>query len=373
MNPQSIRAVLVVGLAALLTGGCAATAARQTSLMGEAGVTVTTRELQVLTHELVTRCTGIIEVAATDIYGNSTDPIVRRRAAAWPTHAVPEFQWATLREDPLVGVVNGWIFAIQMSDFFETGEGSNYFGEHQSVALNACRLIEEQFEGTVEFARDPALMPATRRLVKQYAAAHPITNPLYARASPGSLVALQVTGSAGGLKAASEMNDQMRELSDRIGLYARTIPRQVKWQSTLLIDDVFVRFRVERDSIVGIVQQQTDAIMEEAFDQVGNERKAVLAAIAQERAILTDLIQQERETIFSALSAERIAALEQIQSITNQTVAGATSDVTALSNKAIDHAFARGLQLGGIGLAGVLALILVAWYFIRRDLMKHTA
>jgi hypothetical protein len=141
----------------------------------------------------------------------------------------------------------------------------------------------------------------------------------------------------------------------------------------MLMDDVFLRLRVERDSLIEIVQQQTDAIMAQAFEQVGHEREAVLAAVARERAILTDLVQSERETIFAALSAERVAALEQVQAITDETVKSATGDVTIVAGKAIDHAFARGLQLGGAALVGVLVLIIAAWIVIRRDIAKLSA
>ena len=103
MTPRWIRAALVICVLPLLAG-CASTAARQTDLMERAGSNVSKRELQVLTHELVTRVTGVIEVTATHIYRNADDRQLRYRAAGWPTYAVPEFQWATLREDPLVGV-----------------------------------------------------------------------------------------------------------------------------------------------------------------------------------------------------------------------------------------------------------------------------
>ena len=369
MTPRWIRAALVLCVLPLLVG-CAATAARQTDLMERAGSSVSKRELQVLTHELVTRVTGIIEVTATHMYRNADDRQLRYRAAGWPTYAVPEFQWATLREDPLVGVVNGWIFAAQMTDFFETGLGKDYFGEFQPRVVESCKLIEAEFERTARYIRDEDTFPRTQQLVDRYARNHPIRNPLFARASPESLVTLAVSGPSGGLRAASEMNDQMRELSDRIGIYTRTLPRQINWQSTVLVDQIFVRLREERDSIIVIMQAETDALMAQAFDQVGNERDLILAAVAQERALITELLQAERQIIFDAITAERTAALDQIQTITDETVKSATGDVTNVAGKAIDHAFARGLQLGGVALAGVLLLIIVAWLVIRRDLRR---
>lgn len=364
--------LLRVGLIALcaVSVGCAATAPRRTTTMETFGVDATTRELQVLIHEVLTRTTGLIEVAATDIYTSSADPGIRHRAAAWPTHAVPEFQWAMLREDPLTGVVNGWIFAVQMSDFFATGVGRDYFGPHQQTAIQACAGVEAEFERLVKTIRDPKRFDAARTAIHRYAANHPISNPLFARASPGSLVVVQVTGSVGGLRAASEMNDQMRELTDRIGLYTRTLPRQVTWQTTLMLDDAFRRFRVERDSIIAIARIETDRLMEEAFENVGEEREEILAAIAREREILIETIATEREAVFAAVTAERIAAIDQIEAMTDSTVIRASSDVQLVTKQALDHAFMRGLQLGGLALVGILLLVVVAWMFIRRDLVR---
>jgi hypothetical protein len=65
-----------------------------------------------------------VDLAASSIERQTTDPVVRRNAMLWKIRAVPEMRKACFRLEPVSGLVDAWTLARQMDQLFTDGAGA---------------------------------------------------------------------------------------------------------------------------------------------------------------------------------------------------------------------------------------------------------
>ena len=65
-----------------------------------------------------------VDLAASSIERQTTDPVVRRNAMLWKIRAVPEMRKACFRLEPVSGLVDAWTLARQMDHLFSDGAGA---------------------------------------------------------------------------------------------------------------------------------------------------------------------------------------------------------------------------------------------------------
>src|SRR5687768_15899871 len=65
-----------------------------------------------------------VDLAASSIERQTTDPMVRRNAMLWKIRAVPEMRKACFRLEPVSSLVDAWTLARQMDQFFSDGAGT---------------------------------------------------------------------------------------------------------------------------------------------------------------------------------------------------------------------------------------------------------
>ena len=137
----SIRTIAI--LMACMLGACSTAPANRSALMSEVeGIDVTKRELEIAMYSFAVHVTGQIELACSEIYTSSSDPDIRRAAIEWNTNASPEWMKACFYHDPLVAMISAWVFAIQMREFFQDGNGRDVFGAYQPIATQVSTSIE---------------------------------------------------------------------------------------------------------------------------------------------------------------------------------------------------------------------------------------
>lgn len=203
-------------------------------------VDVSADQLQVQTYAMGHVVNGSIERAADSILNASSDPQVRRRAILWKLSATPLVQEASLRNDPLVAVVDLAAFTEQQTAYFTTGEGRQTFGALQPVAVDASQRMQREVVGLMQRSVKGNELPAeaTARLAA-WTAEHPMTGPDLQRASVlGADWTVLGASNESVVGTVVNMDRTLRGLALRLGYLNETLSAQLQWNAQLLADEM---------------------------------------------------------------------------------------------------------------------------------------
>jgi hypothetical protein len=386
--------ILMIGLAVGGTG--CAHAIRQSRVMQAQGATgMTAAELELLVQDFTLRYGGVIEETAYRILAERPDPRVRLAVLRWRFYAVQAFQKPLFQPDPFVAVVDAWLLAEQIIQYYQEGAGRGTLGDYEAPVVETCtRLRQELGQLFTRAAGGPSSKGLDRAWAEKWVRAHPIQSHFFVRESVAPEAArTQATGgtNVGHMLVATET--ALLVTNTRVTLLAELIPKMVGWQIELatveaLVDPATGTMTLEHVIPVAAIRDQVQALadtqMKTAFEQVERmrvatladvqherqavldgvsaERRATFADVARERQIVLEFVAAERaqvlegverqiETATTRLTTERQAALAQAGRLTNDAIAAADT----LTDEAIDRLFWRLLVL--VGVVFVLALV----------------
>jgi len=231
-----MRVVLLGGVCLVLAmPGCIKTPTKS-PLMEQAPdlVDITAMQLRQKVYDFADRFARVVESAADTIMRSSQDPDVRERALLWKLEAITEVHRAGFKTDPLAGLVDMAVLCGQMVAYFRHGAGSDLFGPHQPIAIEAAESLHHDIwllAESLTLSGDPA---AAREAIVEFVAAHPIRDQLFLRDSEAALWEEFQKGrkvGAGGIIGG--INEALDDLSKRMTLYAAHLPREARWHAEL--------------------------------------------------------------------------------------------------------------------------------------------
>jgi hypothetical protein len=290
---------------------------------------IETRQYAADFTERVTRAADVI-AAGTEEAG------VRANTLRWKIGASTASRRAAYRPEPELALVDTWALAVQMEYFFGEGAGRALFGSQQQTALDAARALAREADALAARRLDPGVLADFRKLVSDYAASEPLSDLSFERAPIApqwrEVVARRIAQSV------SVAPEALADASDRLDIYGRRIPDELRWRAELAfvesgirpadLSHALKRFEEELTKLSALAQTQPELAMErlaalqaemtrvfESFDQRWGQ---TLAMLQVERAALTkDLeamrvamdatIERERNALYAAISAERAA------------------------------------------------------------------
>jgi len=391
MRTTYARPVAVV--IALFLAACTSTPRQTTLMRTQSGLEVSTAELRVRVRAMAPRMVGIIQAAATEVVlAHPHDLRVRQETRLWMTHAIPEMQRSLFQPDPMAAVVDVAAYVMQTTFYFTEGLGSKQSEEVLSIVLTACNELKAEVDNMLRLIdpdRDPVKGWAR---VEKWARNHPIEAHFSARASTVQLLArFTASEHRGGLKAVSQVSDQIDDLAGRLDLLTATAPALARATTAYLLEALLARDDVsglltgaeeipgkietishqipyERELILESVTEESQVIREwaraerlETLTFVSAERLAILGAVEAERTSILEAVQAEREAILATIHAERIATMQDLQVIVGESLITARVEV-------VDHAIDRLAVLGGLALLVVVILTVFVTFMLRGSL-----
>ncbi|MEE9470286.1 MAG: hypothetical protein V3W32_01100, partial [Gemmatimonadota bacterium] len=223
--------------AALAAASCSTAPPRQTAFMsGTENVDLTSMEVRIHAYGYAERFSARVENAADEILAVTEDADVARNALLWKMNALPAMHLAVFQPDPLIGFLDAWTLTVQMGDFFTTGAGRDAFGPLQSIAVEASEALERAVGEVIASVTVSGDAPWAERTVRAWADSHPITSMEFLRETTASEFA-DVLGQdqAGGMAVLGSLAMQATDLSERLKYYAAAMPKQIRWQSELVV------------------------------------------------------------------------------------------------------------------------------------------
>jgi len=365
-------AILTVAALPLLTG-CSTKAPTTSTTQAAFGTAdLPSRRVRIGADHTGGRIMATVEVAADSIIKAASDPDVRRNALAWKANAIPAIQTTTHHPDPLISFVDGWVLAVMMADYFETGRGRDQFGPQQPVATHAMRSLVSGIESDTRRVLEDAGSDDYQRFydfVHDWAERHPIDNDLYLHRTAAVFAADVLAGQQiGGLSSLGTMEEMALDAQTMARAYLAYTFKTVLWQTQLMIESMMdttlitpLLDSVDRMAITStatrlleatpdmiaseraLILAETERMLEESlnrtFDMVAGERAVIMAEVEA-------MIAREREIIFEELGAMTPDLMEQVED-------------TAIS--VIDHVLLR----VAIGIAILVVLLGLGWLIFR--------
>ncbi|MCH4824156.1 hypothetical protein ML462_13335 [Gramella lutea] len=320
-------------------------AQRKKKSVGPGGgiVEISQQELRTTMNDFFYRFERSITESADSIMQLSSDPVIDREALIWKLNSIPIANTAIYNSDPFLGYIDMAVFTYQLKLYFENGAGKNLFGSHQDIAI---QTMDSLWKDLLDIGRN--LVPDNdisegTKLVTDFAEEHPLHSSYFVRQSTIPLMTKIQTAEKVTFKGlAEDMSQNLDQMRSQLGSYMEVLPKQVRWESEYLINNTMTNpvLTSRFDSLTNLLERSVvllestpsliDTQRETAFEDIRNERIAVINALQQEREIIFEEIKKEREIVLAELS-------EQINLQREATF----KDLTALTNQSIDTTFNR--------------------------------
>lgn len=381
LRPPACRAALVIAFLPMVAtaAGCVSTKApEQTAVMRDLGVQVSAQRTRVAAHNFARGFMALVELTADSIAKLTEDPAVRHNTLVWKANAIPAIQVAMYHPDPLVSYADGWTLLVQMRQYFESGGGRDLFGKQQHVAVTSLLDAESEVGEAVAAIRVADAEGKVEAFVYRWAEDHPLTNDLYLRKSTTEAVAdLLGAETGGGFSSLGSMTEMARDAQQMALVLASYTPKQIAWQSELLIADMADSAKVapmlRAIDDMEVVSATAD-FMRITPELIAEERAAVFREIAEERLEtfrdIDALRRQAVEDLAVLLAAERAAALREVGALVAAERASMMTDVAGLTSQAFEET--RGLVnhlmlwIAALGLGLVVAVAALVVLLRRR-------
>jgi len=354
---------------------------QQTAGMKQAGVEhITAQQLREMVMQYATGFAQAVEGLADSLEATSADPETRYRVLLWKSVSIANMRQAALLSDPLLGLIDVWLYTRQVRDFL--ADPPPEYDPHSPEARSAGVALLDQLERqaralAVRVVGEERVATFEPRLVR-FAAEHPIDPRNLNRTSvmaADSAMLRPVGGGIGGALGATYWS--MRDVADRAGAISDVLGKELRWNVQLIAYDL-ARLPVVDSTLTGVrlSLDRIGALADTLPTLVSDERAMVLEALHTELVVLTKSIDAMRRETLDAVSAERLAVLEALvrerivllEAVTQErvaTLAALDSIVTRAidhSESLVDHIFWRLIQL----VALVLILIVVAVAIVMR-------
>jgi hypothetical protein len=338
-------------------------------------VAVNTEQARLRMRALVEPLCGTIVASADRISAGTTNRAIRREALLWKIEAVPALREALFRPDPFLALVDTWVLAWQMTDYFEKGRGQEALGEAAPIAVTTCQHLERELMGVAVSFTHSGNVTNVRDAARRWAADHPIGPSLAGRESvlsDSTERALRERFSIA--EVAVNVGVTLDDLSRRIDVYSAQLFEQSRWQAELLAMDLAADYQFDqavplaKDAVRSTAEvakavdrmvaplEKTVVVAEATPQIITRERGATLEALHEEVSRAIEFGQQARIAVVEELTRQRDAALLELHRNIIEERKALTRDVEEISLKAVDHAFYRAAQL-----AAVIAVVLCAW------------
>lgn len=114
------------------------------------------------------------KAAAAEIDRLSGDPKIMKMTLLWRSRAIPALHNILEQQQPMVVLVDSWLLCIRLTNYIETGEATNIFGDFQPVALATAKELEAQIQDIAMGVLSEELFDQTAAGLRSLALANPI-------------------------------------------------------------------------------------------------------------------------------------------------------------------------------------------------------
>ena len=294
-------------------------------------------ELQEELSQFVDYAESEIGAVAVQIEAATEDVAVKKAALWWQVEFTQVTAKRSLRKKSMAYLMDAWAFTIRQTNYFQSGEGKNIFGDQQPLAIQCAARIQKAVEAIARKYADADELPEIRQHIEAYARANPIRG-VFAFEAPESFSSGEkgqsmlskilhapwafTKSSRDALDPTSSLAksvDRMRELLD-------DYPALIRWQTQLMWLELegSKSFQTTMNGIESMSRnsQRLAATAESLPRHVREELRLALDDIDARQPELRKTLEQVRETVDAANAA--MARAETVSATVERSVEGVT-------------------------------------------------
>lgn len=241
--------------------------------------------------------------------------------------------------DPVIAFIESWALSKRVVIYFEEGEGSILYGQHQPVIVDASRQIAAAVEKIGTIFLNPSDFAETDKLVSNFARQNPIresfsnllvyaTETLPGQPSPFSKVAaipMAPFKAMEGVDRTAASIYSVRGSMERFSDIAEGLPESARWQLLLLLTDL---------EDVEVVRQFSEsmAALSASSVQIAGSTETLPQRLREEAVLLIDEIDQKQSNLQVTLDKAHATAAEMEKTLSK------ARDVIEAAGKTADEA-----------------------------------
>lgn len=318
---------------------------------------VTVQQLRALDYEYAARFGQLVSTTVLDIVEASDTLEVFDYAYQWQMWAASQARGASFDRDPFAGMLELWALAGQQRRHFTRGGGKDAFAGQQAIAVQTTERLEREIRDIAASVMELQAFQDLSARVDAWVDRNPIEGRLFVRPTArADLAALVPAEKRRGLKAVGSIEDQVRDLNDRLGILTTQLPTEARWQVEYLTNSLFEeRLNAPVDELV-VTMENINSFLDQFEATVDGQVSTLLEAVESERLAVFESIAEERAMVLEAIEQERVSVMDKLDS----QMLTVTSQLHDVGKGLIDHFFVRLIEvLAVVGVAGILTVLLV--------------
>ncbi|BDR12849.1 chemotaxis protein [Vibrio sp. STUT-A11] len=338
MSVHRILSMMVM-LVAIMLSGCSLLEVKIDSQT----VPLTKQELnmRILTREYALQFFAQVEQAADTLEAkyDPNDQINQSYILLWKINAEEGLQSSAYQVTPMAGLIDTWVFAHQVDEFFSTGAGSNLF------ATDEAKKVSEQLAYEVDKLAQSVLKKEvydnTKRFVSDFVKQHPFSDLSMIR-TPAYRAWLEFNqiSEEEAVTTLGTMPEALGDVSDRLSLASKQTPKIMTWKAQLLalnssasiekVNAALSSIQVTADSMRDFIDnnpeymrylaEQMAVELQPLVDDIDLKTEARLSQLGEERQALEDMVARERQEIALIITHEREKFAQDMDRVSQQVV-----------------------------------------------------
>ncbi|WP_394144425.1 chemotaxis protein [Vibrio atypicus] len=242
----------------------------------------------------------------------------------WKINAEEGIQRAAYQVSPMAALIDSWVFTVQMEQFFTQGPGKDLF--ESDDARKTASALSQEFEKLAQSSLKGNSFKTSKQFVVEFAEQHPFQDLTFIR-TPAYRAWLesQQISEDDAVTTLGTMPEAMGDVSDRLSLVSEQTPKLMTWKAQLIamnssisgeqltatleslqatsesfqdfvennpeyMQNLAQQMAIELKPLVNDIDKKTEL----RLDQLSEERKALEAMVARERAEIALIISTER-------------------------------------------------------------------------------
>nr|WP_319555075.1 chemotaxis protein [uncultured Vibrio sp.] len=306
-------------------------------------VPLTQQELnmRILTREYALQFFAQVEQAADALEAqyDPNDQINQSYILLWKINAEEGLQAAAFQVTPMAGLIDTWVFAHQVDEFYSTGAGSNLFATDE--AKKVSQHLAYEVDKLAQSVLKKEVYDNTKRFVADFVRQHPFADLSMIR-TPAYRAWLEFNqiSEEEAMTTLGTMPEALGDVSDRLSLASKQTPKIMTWKAQLLalnssasiekVNAALSSLQVTADSMRDFIDnnpeymrylaEQMAVELQPLVDDIDMKTEARLSQLGEERQALEDMVARERQEIALIITHEREKFAQDMDRVSQQVV-----------------------------------------------------
>ncbi|WP_159651602.1 chemotaxis protein [Vibrio atypicus] len=285
---------------------------------------------------------------------DAQDKLHQSYVLLWKINAEEGVQRAAYQVSPMAALIDSWVFTVQMEQFFTQGAGKDLFVSDD--ARKTASALSQEFEKLARSSLKGNSFKTSKQFVEEFAKQHPFQDLTFIR-TPAYRAWLesQQISEDDAVTTLGTMPEAMGDVSDRLSLVSEQTPKLMTWKAQLIAmnssisgeqltatleslqatSESFQDFVENNPEYMQNLAQQMAIELKPLVNDIDKKTELRLDQLSEERKALEAMVARERAEIALIISAERAKFAQDLDTISQDVITLAMDKVVELIKSTI--------------------------------------